>query len=60
MIRNRSIINNIFCFDDMYYKVENNKCILYPDLNTQMSPEMIKKRDEILERLKQELKNYQV
>lgn len=63
MLYDRSIIDNIFCFDDMCYEVKNNKCVLRPDLNTPMSSEQKIKRDKILERLNQELKDsksYQV
>lgn len=47
----------------MCYEVKNNRCVLRPDLNTPMSSEQKIKRDKILERLKQELRNsksYQV
>ena len=47
----------------MCYEVKNNKCILRSDLNTPMSSEYKVKRDKILERLKQELRDtnsYQV
>lgn len=63
MLYDRSIIDNIFYFDDMCYEVKNNRCVLRPDLNTPMSSEQKIKRDKILERLKQELKDaksYQV
>lgn len=63
MLYDCSIIDNIFCFDDMCYEVKNNRCVLRPDLNTPMSSEQKIKRDKILERLKQELRNsksYQV
>ena len=63
MLYDCSIIDNIFCFDGMCYEVKNNMCVLRPDLNTSMSSEHKIKKDKILERLKQELRDtnsYQV
>lgn len=49
------MINNIYLFNNTLYKKENNKLIVLKE-NCSHSKEHIKKRDEILEQLKQQLK----